>query len=218
MVQLLDKDEHGKYLLVSCGSANARFYVDLYRSDCALGKKLVKCVLHGSERITPGRLESMRGKGSTKNLKCTINFNKSPIYAVLGLSDVRTSPPVSSQSPKVDKSVQPDSEADPVKSLCNLILAFIEAYTMREEAASLKRALIENLFDVEFSGAMKALWNFCQGKLKSLSYTYHCRRAIHKRPIRDAVSEDLLLAFEKLDSVDFIPQSTVKQVICSSSR
>ena len=76
---------------------------------------------------------------------------------------------------------------------------------MHGDAAPLKKVLIEGFSDVELSGAMKSLWDFCQGKYKSLSYMYHSRRATDKCSVIDAVADDLLFAFEKLDSADSIP-------------
>ena len=66
------------------------------------------------------------------------------------------------KSPKLDNHDQPDfkiSAANP----CNPILAFIKAYRMRGDAASLKNVLIENFLDVELSGAIKSLWDFLSG-------------------------------------------------------
>ena len=134
-LQMLGKDEHGKYLPVSCGCVNARFYVDLYRCECVLGKKFVKCILHGSKWFTPGRLESLGGKGSAKNWKHSIVSNKSPMSPVLGHSEDSVNSPACSQSPKLhaacsqslklDNRYQPDFKISSA-NLCNPILAFID--------------------------------------------------------------------------------------------
>ena len=76
---------------------------------------------------------------------------------------------------------------------------------MHRDPALLKEALIESFSDVEHSGAMNALWDFCRSRLKSLRYIYHSRRTTDKCPVNYTVSDNLLSTVEKLDSVDSIP-------------
>ena len=52
---------------------------------------------------------------------------------------------------------------------------------------------------------MKLLWDNCQSKLSDLDFVFHTRRDSDKRSALEAVCTDLLLAFNKLDSVDGIP-------------
>ena len=64
---------------------SAQFDVDFFKSQTALGKRNIKCVLVGSDWVTPSKLESLGGKGSAKNWKRSITHNKSPIGSILFL-------------------------------------------------------------------------------------------------------------------------------------
>ena len=77
------RNTSSKHLSVVCGHVSAQFDVDLFKSQTALGKRNIKCVLVGSDWVTPTRLESLGGKGSAKNWKRSITYNKSPIGSIL---------------------------------------------------------------------------------------------------------------------------------------
>ena len=78
---------------------------------------------------------------------------------------------------------------------------------MHGDAASFKWVLVESFSDIECSKAMKVLWDYFHSDFKSLSYTYHNRRAtnISKPIVNDAISDDVLFVWEKLNPVDSIP-------------
>lgn len=76
---------------------------------------------------------------------------------------------------------------------------------MHMEASAIKKLLIDNFSDAGLSVAMKQLWEFSQEKLVSLDFEYHARRDTGKRPANAVVCEDLLLAFDKLDSSASVP-------------
>ena len=201
-------------LLVTCGSVSAKFDLNLFRSESALGKKSIKCVLVGSEWVTPAKLETMGGKGSTRNWKRSIVYNKAPISTILFSGGVSQGTSEGSQQsmatpPAAASAATPDqishSASNPKGLLCCPILAFIKASRLRKDAATIKKVLIDSFRDVDLSEAMKNLWDFSQIKLASLDYDYHARRVTGKRPANVAVCEDLLLAFDKLDSAASLP-------------
>ena len=90
-------------------------------------------------------------------------------------------------------------------SLCSLVLAFVKAYRLKGENASLKQALHEKFSVPDISDALKLLWNHSRSELEALSFTYHERRGSEKNCLADLIIKDLLYAFDKLDSSDQIP-------------
>ena len=168
-------------LLVTCGSVSAKFDLNLFRSESALGKKSIKCVLVGSEWVTPAKLETMGGKGSTRNWKRSIVYNKAPISTILFSGGVSQGTSEGSQQPMATppaatSAATPDqishSASNPKGLLCCPILAFIKASRLRKDAATIKKVLIDSFRDVDLSEAMKNLWVFSQIKLASLDYDY----------------------------------------------
>ena len=89
--------------------------------------------------------------------------------------------------------------------LCHPVLAFIKAARLRLDAAAIRRSLIDNFRDTDLSDAMRLLWNHSQAKLTILYFVYHVRRDTDKRTANVAVCDDLLQAFDKLDSTSSIP-------------
>ena len=123
---------------------SANFDVNLFRTESNLVKKLVKCVLVGSEWVTPTRLESMGGKGSAKNWQRSIICNKAPISSILD----------GSQQPAATSSItagaalsatNSGSASTPESMLCCPILAFIKAARLRKDVFAMKKALIDLL-------------------------------------------------------------------------
>ena len=47
------RNTSSKHLSVVCGHVSAQFDVDLFKSQTALGKRNIKCVLVGSDLVTP---------------------------------------------------------------------------------------------------------------------------------------------------------------------
>ena len=207
---------HG-LLPVTCGSVSAKFDINLFKTESAQGKKSVKCVLVGSEWVTPTRFEIMGGRGTAKNWKHSIIYNKASISSVLvneGVSQdasgarqqlLNTTPTTGGcQLSLASPSADADAEV-PMGNLCCPILAFIKASRLHWDAAAIKKALIDGFCDTDLSQALKRLWEFSQIKLTSLGFKYHARRDTGKRPAIGVICDDLLSAFEKLDSVAFIP-------------
>ena len=205
---------HG-LLPVTCGSASAKFDINLFRTESAQGKKSIKCILVGSEWVTPTRFEAMGGKGIAKNWKRSIVYNKAPISSVLdneglsqdalGAKQQLLNTPSSSGGHRLSLT-SPSVVADvPTDILCCPILAFIKASRLRWDAATIKNALIESFCDMDLSLALKLFWEFSKVKLSSLGFEYHARRDTGKRPAIGVICDVLLSAFEKLDSVAFIP-------------
>ena len=172
-------------------------------------------LLAGSDWVTPARFEAMGGKGSAKNWKRSIIFNKSPIGSILSLShDSSDATLVCSQSlveaspPPVDDSVpaSADLTARPAAGMiCSPVLAVIKAARLRFDAAAIKKLLLDRFLVIDLSGALKLLCDRCQATLADLDFVYHARRDTDKRTAHVAVCDDLLLAFNKLDSADSIP-------------
>ena len=84
-------------------------------------------------------------------------------------------------------------------SIVNPLLAFVKAYRLRGNIASLKQ-LISAHFDLSsLIDAHKYLWDYCGDALEQLGLTYHSRRSTDKRDAFEAILSDILLAISKLD-------------------
>ena len=90
-------------------------------------------------------------------------------------------------------------------SLCNPVLAFIKAFRLKGDVTSLKQALSESFSLSEIVYALKMLWDHSQSELESAGFTYQQRRGSDKCPVGDMVVNDILSAFDKLDSSEHIP-------------
>ena len=90
-------------------------------------------------------------------------------------------------------------------SIVNPLLAFVKAYRLRGNIASLKK-LISAHFDLSsLIDAHKYIWDYCGDALEQLGLTYHSRRSTDKRDAFEAILSDILLAISKLDDDDKLP-------------
>jgi len=90
--------------------------------------------------------------------------------------------------------------------LCEPILAFVKAFRLRGDANALKQAALGRFNSPMLAAAKKTLWDACTVDLSSLELPLIPRRSSEKRSQASADLEDILLAFNKLDEVDKIPQ------------
>ena len=214
-------DSFGQYLIISCGSVEGKFYPEKYKK----GLPSSKCVHFNSNWCSLVEFEGFGGKNKSKNWKKSVKHNGTSLGSILdsilgnfpdvmdgGSCLTNTIPPsVSTPSPSSVIAGDQNSQASisqqvlTMPLLCCPVLAFIKGYRLRGDACSLKQSLVDGFSDSALSDAMKTLWNYCQDKLSSMDVSYHVRRATDKRPVNVAVIDDLLSAFDKLDSADSIP-------------
>ena len=164
----------------------------------------------------PKKKLARRGLGTRLvwHWKRSIIYNRVPIGSILDSndggqggsqgSDQMTVSPTTLVGPTTQV-VSSGSASLGVDVLCCPILAFVKASRLKLDAAAIKKLLVDGFSAVDLSEAMKRLWDSTQTKLTSLDFVYHTRRDTEKRPANIVVCEDLLLAFDKLDSASSIP-------------
>ena len=93
--------------------------------------------------------------------------------------------------------------------LTNPVLAFIKAFRlcMHDSIDKLKHSALSKFDCMLMVSAQKAIWD-CNDVAESLSdagISLHVRRGSDKRSQAAAILDDLLVAFDKLDELDNIP-------------
>ena len=90
--------------------------------------------------------------------------------------------------------------------LCDPVLAFVKSFRLKGSTDSLRHAALSKFDSVLLGQAIKALWDSdCSGKLSEAGLSFHPRRDSGKRSQSSAILDDILLAFDKLDENNNIP-------------
>ena len=89
--------------------------------------------------------------------------------------------------------------------LIHPVLAFLKAFHLKGDVDTIRRSVCENFSNELVESAKKALWDFCGSVLEAASFPLEIRWDSEKRSQLMANVEDLLKAFEVLDSTDSIP-------------
>jgi hypothetical protein len=84
---------------------------------------------------------------------------------------------------------------------------------MKGDVTSLRQALHDNFSEADMGVALKLLWDHSSAALEATGFWYHQRRGSEKSPLAELVVNDLLSAFDKLDSCNKLPH-----VFCGSCR
>ena len=194
-------DSTGRYLEVTCGDIEGNLYLAKFKK----GSLSSKCILYNSKWYSLVEFESLGGKSKFKNWKKSLKHSKTSLVFVLDTNPEITCRLVpitrAATSPAPNVPTLPSTNV----SLCSLVLAFVKAYRLKGDNASLKQALHEHFSVPAISDALKLLWNHSRSELEALNFTYHERRGSEKNPLADLIIKDLLYAFDKLDSSDQIP-------------
>ena len=91
--------------------------------------------------------------------------------------------------------------------LSDPVLAFIKGFRLRGSTENLKRAALSKFDDVLMSSAKKALWDSeCSAILSAAGLTFQQRRGSERRTQAAADLDDILIAFDKLDANDNVPE------------
>ena len=97
------------------------------------------------------------------------------------------------------------SESVPDHPVTDPVLAFVKAFRLKGDVDSLKRLVSERFSSELVDRAKKALWDCCGSTLVAASLPFQPRRDSDRRSQLVANFEDILKAFEILDSTDSIP-------------
>ena len=97
--------------------------------------------------------------------------------------------------------------------LSDPVLAFIKGFRLRGSLENLKRAALSKFDSVLMSKAKRALWESeCSSILSAAGLTFQSRRGSEKRSQASADLEDILIAFDKLDDNENLPE-----IFCEAS-
>ena len=97
------------------------------------------------------------------------------------------------------------SDAHNCPVLINPVLSFIKAFRLKGDNETLKGIVVERFSSAAVESAKAMLWNSCESHLLSGGLEFHNRRHSDKRSQFDANLNDLLQAFQRLDTSDNIP-------------
>ena len=89
--------------------------------------------------------------------------------------------------------------------LVDPVLSFIKAFRLKGDNETLKGIVIERFSNAAVESAKALLWGSCENCLLSAGLVFHTRRHSDKRSQLVANLDDLLQAFQCLDSLDQVP-------------
>ena len=85
------------------------------------------------------------------------------------------------------------------------MLSFVKAYHLKGDTNSLKTKISKHFSGASVCAAKKVLWESCADALRALNLPYQQRRDSDKCRQLTADIEDIIMAFDALDSNDSIP-------------
>ena len=232
-------DAQGSYIHITCGSVSGSFYLSKYDES---KRSHGKCVLVGGKWYTPSEVETLGGKKARKwkqsllhngkpltdyNLTCPATVTTQDIQITTvpthnTVTSVRSVSPCSdvslhsNNSPCTLTSMSSTSNMVSVGTNCTFLidpaLAFIKAFRLKGDANSLKRVVSERFSSDAVDTAKSLLWDSCSQLLEEAGMPYQSRRDSDRRSQLSANLEDIIMAFNALDTNDLIPQ-----IFCEAS-
>ena len=139
--------------------------------------------------------------------------NNEPAGASVVVEDTNTSsacspvPPLSTTDNTLTSQHSPMNNMSSAHQpfLVNPVLSFIKAFRLKSDMDTLKRVAADRFSCTAVDSAKKDLWNFCSEELLTANLPFHSRRDSDKRSQLTANLEDIIQAFDVLDSSDSIP-------------
>ena len=225
------RDNFGLYISISCGSISGQLYVDkIDESKRSPGK----CILVSGTWYSPSEVEALGGKKAKKWRQSLQHMGKSLCeYNLSSAKEHNKQGEVVSQCSQDDvlsqhgdnaalsQSSQGDmsSVSHPVSMSCSAAtgttckcallvdttLSFVKAYRLKGDKDSLRRIIAERFSNDAVEAAKKLLWDSCKHDLETAGLSYHARRDSDKRSQLTANLDDIMQAFDALDSSDLIP-------------
>ena len=110
-----------------------------------------------------------------------------------------------SHTPTRPRSRRHDSITSCSMFIVDTVLSFVKAYHLKGDTNSLKTKISERFSGASVCAAKKVLWESCADALRALNLPYQQRRDSDKRRQLTADVEDIIMAFDALDSNDSIP-------------
>ena len=93
----------------------------------------------------------------------------------------------------------------PNAPLVDTVLSFIAAYRLKGDTDSLKKIVVERFCNDDVEAAKRLLWDSCSSHLLAKGLVFHTRRDSDRRSQLEAHLDDIIHAFDVLDSSDSIP-------------
>ena len=233
-------DAQGSYTHITCGSLSGSFYLSKYDESKRSHGKCV--LVGGkwytpSEVETLGGKKARKWKQSLfhngkplveYNLTCPATVTTQGIQSAT-IPTLNTVTSVSSVSPCSDvplhgnnnspctlTSMSSTSSVVSVGTNCTLLidstLAFIKAFRLKADVNSLRRTVSERFSSAAVDTAKGLLWDSCGQLLEEAGIPYQSRRDSDKRSQLSANLNDIIMAFNALDTNDLIPQ-----IFCEAS-
>ena len=91
-------------------------------------------------------------------------------------------------------------------SVVDPVLAFIKAYRLKGDTDSLRRVVKDHFSSAHVENAKRLLWDSCGQLLEEVNLPFYARRDSENRSQLSANIEDLVAAFDALDSKDMLPE------------
>ena len=91
-------------------------------------------------------------------------------------------------------------------SVVDPVLAFIKAYRLKGDTDSLRRVVNDCFSSAHVENAKHLLWDSCSQLLEEVNLSFYARRDSENRSQLSANIEDLVAAFDALDSKDMLPK------------
>ena len=228
------RDNLGPYISISCGNISGQLYVDKLdeskrsQGKCILvsgtwyspsevealgGKKAKKwrqSLQHMGKSLCEYNLSrakepSAHSKRGEVVSQCSQDDVLSQCGEDVALSQISQGD-LSSVSHPVSMSC---SGATGTTCKCSLLvdtaLSFVKAYRLKGDKDSLRRIVAQRFSNDAVEVAKKLLWEFCKHDLEAAGLSYHARRDSDKRSQLVANLDDIMQAFDALDSSDLIP-------------
>ena len=91
-------------------------------------------------------------------------------------------------------------------SVIDPVLAFIKAYRLKGDTDSLRRVVKDHFSSAHVENAKRLLWDSCGQLLEEVNLPFYACRDSENRSQLSANIEDLVAAFDALDSKDMLPE------------
>ena len=217
----LSKFDESKKTLPKCVLVNGNWYSPT-EVDGLAGKKARKwkqSSLHLGKPFSDYNLSSphvIQGSdqhATSQDVACDLRSVSDSVSTVNNNSIYSSQLSASHNSGIVDVSVSFPSSVpsgltsgfNPASHIVNPVLAFLKAFHLRGDKDSLKSRTHECFSGSSVSDAKKLLWDCCSQSFVSLGLQYTSQRDSDNRSQLVADTEDLLSAFDALESIDAIP-------------
>ena len=85
------------------------------------------------------------------------------------------------------------------------VVPFIAAYHLKGDTDSLKKIVVQRFCNDDVEAAKRLLWDSCSSHLLAKGLVFHTCRDTERRSQLEAHLDDIIHAFDVLDSSDSIP-------------